>query len=265
MGVAVGIVTMNRPRFASKSVRAANACLSPLEIPLFLHNDGSDPKYRGEYRRIYARTPGMRVENPPENLGVAHAKNRLLERMLKETDADWLFLLEDDILIQSQEAVTEYVRVAEEAGLHHLSFAHHGAANAGGPTSVSGDVAFFPHSIGAWCLYSRDCLESSGLFDEHFHNAWEHVELELRLIHDGFMPGAGAYSYPDVLGSGEWLKEIPNSIASSSIRPREDWYSSIRDGLVYWCDRKPETFEMLFGPGTPLEGYAQEVIARGIL
>lgn len=262
MGVAVGIVTYNRPRFADKCLRSVQAHLEPLGFDLSVCNDGSDSKFRGEYQRAYKRLQSASIVEMPENQGVAVAKNRLLEHMLESTDSKWLFLLEDDILIQSPKAVTEYVRVAEATGLHHLSFAHHGQANAGGAVAVDGDVEFFPHSVGAWCLYSRDCLEASGLFDEHFHNAWEHVEHELRLIRDGFMPGADAYKYPDVAGSDVWLKEIPDSIEKSSIRPRDDWQTSIRDGLIYWSDRKPETYNMLFGKGTPLEEYAKGVIGN---
>jgi len=260
--IAIGVVTYNRPRFADKCLRSVQAHLEPLGFDLSVCNDGSEGKYRAEYQRAYRRLQSASIIEVPENQGVSVAKNLLLTHMLESTDAKWLFLLEDDILIQSPKAVTEYVRVAEATGLHHLSFAHHGQANAGGAVAVDGDVEFFPHSVGAWCLYSRESLEASGLFDEHFHNAWEHVEHELRLIHDGFMPGADAYKYPDVAGSDVWLKEIPDSIEKSSIRPRDDWQTSIRDGLVYWSDRKPETYNMLFGKGTPLEEYAKGVIGN---
>ena len=40
-----------------------------------------------------------------------------------------LFLCEDDMQILSPKAVTEYVRVGHERGLHHLSFALHGPMN----------------------------------------------------------------------------------------------------------------------------------------
>ena len=226
-----------------------------------LCNDGSGGKYRAEYQRAYKRCPDMKVFDPQENGGVSVAKNILLRWMLEETDAEWLFILEDDIIIKSPEAVTECVRVAEETGIHHFSFAHHGDGNIGGPISTEGDVEYHFHSVGSWCMYSRESLEKVGLFDENFHNAWEHVEMEMRLIKEGFMPGAGPHRYPDVVGSSVWLKEIPDSIEKSSIRPRDDWQSSITNGLKYWSSAKPETFEMLFGEGTYLEEYAKRLLA----
>ena len=260
MKVAIGVTTYNRPKFLAKSLRALNDNLRGLEAPVWVCNDGSGPKYSAEYRRAYTRFPGATIIECPENRGVAAAKNTLLRMMLDVTNADWFFLLEDDIEITSSKAISAYVDAAEEFGTHHLSFAHHGPANAQGPTAIEGQIEFYPHSIGAWCLYSRHSLEEAGLFDENFHNAWEHVEHELRLIQQGLMPGAGPHRFPDVAGSAGWLRELPNSIEKSAIRPRSDWQASIAQGLAYWRQAKPSTFDAMFGAGTPLESYA-----RGIL
>ena len=260
MQVALGVCTYNRPAFADKCLRAIRDHVAPLVCAVAVYNDGSDPKYHAEYRRAYKRLEGATIIEAPDNRGVASAKNTLLRWMLDTTEADWLILCEDDIFVQAPEAVTEYVQVAEETGLHHLSFAHHGPGNQAGPVSVRGKVGYYVHSIGAWCLYSRECLETVGLFDENFHNAWEHVELEVRLAQAGFMPNAGLHRFPDVLGSEQWLVEAPNSIEKSSIRPRDDWQQSIIDGLTYWANVKPETFTLLFGPGTQLEDYARGVL-----
>jgi len=202
----------------------------------------------------------MAVIECPENRGVAAAKNTLLRSMLDTTDADWLFLIEDDIIVKSPMAVVAYVEAAKAYGLHHLSFAHHGPANADGPVAVEGAIEFYPHSIGAWTMFSRECLEEVGLFDENFHNAWEHVEHEMRLIAAGFMPGAGAHRFPDVKDSALWLSELPNAITESAIRPRADWKTSISSGLRYWRDEKPDTYRMLFGRGMPLESYALNIL-----
>lgn len=262
MKIAVGITTYNRPRFAYKSIRALEAAQRPPEASLTLVNDGSDPRYHAEYQRAYKRAPQMAVIELTENQGVAVAKNTALRHMLDNTDADWLFLLEDDILLKSHEAMTRYVEVAQATGTHHLSFAHHGTANAAGPVDIIDDVEFYGHSIGAWTMFSREALETVGLFDENFHNAWEHVEHEMRLIDAGLMPNAGPHRFPDVKDSALWLEEIPKSIEQSAIRPRSDWNESIIRGLRYWREAKPETFTQLFGPGTPLENYANTVLSH---
>ena len=262
VNAALGITTYNRPQFAEKCGRAIEIQLGAVLDAVYLYNDGSDSKHRGSYERAYAplRRFGATILDEPENRGVAFAKNRLLERMLEETDAEWLFLIEDDIKVLHPRAITQYVRVGESTGLHHLSFAHHGPGNAAGPIDTDGRVEFYQHSIGAFTMFSRESLLAVGLFDENLHNAWEHVEHEMRLIVAGFMPGCGPHRYPDVAGSYQWLNEFPNSIEKSSIRPRPDWSSNIITGLRYWRDQKPETYALLFGPGTPLEAYASSVI-----
>ena len=261
MSVALGVTTMNRPKFASKCLRSISDHVTQLCDAVAIYNDGSDQKHSAEYRRAYAKCDGLVVLDEPVNRGVAVAKNRLLEWMLSETDAEWLMLCEDDIVVRSPKAVTEYVAVAERRGIAHLSFAHHGPANLGGAVRIDGSLSYFPHSIGAWTIFSRAMLMDIGLFDENFHNAWEHVEHELRAIRAGYMLAAGPMCYPDVTGSQDWLAEIPGSIEKSSIRPRSDWQLNIRDGLMYWRDNKPETFEMLFGPGMALEVFATRVLS----
>ena len=259
--IAVGVTTYNRPKYLAKSLRALAGAVAALDVPVWIYNDGSDQRHHAEYNRAYKRLTDAHVIEAEANRGVAYAKNRLLEAML-DAGADWLLLLEDDIEIISPEAITNYVQAAEATGIEHLSFAHHGPANQQGPVEVTGDIEFYPHSIGAWCLYSRHALETAGLFDENFHNAWEHVEHELRLIQHGLMPGAGPHRFPDVVNSSLVLRELPNAIERSAIRPRDDWQQSIVEGLAYWHSAKPETFDIMFGEGMPLHGYALAMLGQ---
>lgn len=257
--IAVGITTYNRPKFLAKCLRGLAGALRGLDASVWVYNDGSDPRHSAEYQRAYRRLPEASIEEAGSNRGVAYAKNRLLEAMLAD-GADWLFLLEDDIEITSPDAISAYIDASRQTGVHHLSFAHHGDANASGPVAISSPIEFYPHSVGAWTLYTRQCLEAVGLFDENFHNAWEHVEHELRLVQHGFMPGAGAHRFPDVEGSSLWLREQPSAIERSAIRPRDDWQQSIVEGLAYWREARPDTFTMMFGPGMPLEDYANNTL-----
>lgn len=263
MKVGVGVTTYNRPEYAEKCLRALVANVGS-DMPLVLYNDGSDSKHRGAYRRAYRillRRDNVHIMEPPDNHGVAWAKNRLCESLLDQ-GCDWVFLLEDDVLLRAPEAVSKYVEVATSNHMHHLAFAHHGPANATGPVEVKGDLAFYPHSVGAWCLYSREWLVNVGLFDEHMVNAFEHVEMELRGFHMGYAPECGPHRFPDVAASHRWLSEIPGSLAYSAIRVRDDWATNIRNALAYWALARPITFGMMFGPGTPLENYAAHILGK---
>lgn len=262
--IGVGITTMNRPDFCEKSIKALLRQCGIIVDRVAVYNDGSDRKHKGAYARAFRPLtdhPNALVMDVSDNSGVAIAKNSLIEHLLGE-GCDDVFILEDDIKITSPEAVTRYLDVAKANTLHHLSFAHHGPANLGGPVDVAGDVAFYPHSIGAWCYYSREFLLNVGLFDEHMLNAMEHVELELRAYIEGYAPGGGPHRFADAVGSEGWLTELPGAIEKSSIRPRPDWQRNIHDSMKYWRDNKSETYSLLFGSGTPLEAYAKSIIGE---
>lgn len=255
MSVGICLITFDRPVYAMKSTKAIRKHLSDVVNHFVVVNDGSSAKYNGEYRRLEKTVQdmgGLYVARETNN-GPATAKNTGIHYLMDEKKCDWIFTCEDDIIVQSPSAVTEYTRIAEETGLSHLSFAHHGPANSSGPVENIGDVDYFFHSVGAWCMFSRESLETHDLLDENFVRAWEHVEHELRL-------GVEPHRYPDIARSADYLTEIPGSIERSSIRPLSDWQSNIRDGLRYWQLEKPDTFNALFGAGMPLHAYANGII-----
>lgn len=261
MTVGLCVVTFNRPSYCEKSVKAVRKHLTEVVDHIVVVNDSSDPKYNGEYRRVEKATQsiGGTYMGCDVNGGVAKAKNVGLRWLLNQ-GCDDLFVLEDDILITSPKAITGYLEAAQRSGHSHLSFAHHGPANASGPpvATTTFGVEYFFHAIGAWCYYTADALNDVGLLDERFLNAWEHVEHSLRLAVAGYT--TGPYKWADAIGSAAWLTEIVGSIDKSSIRPRSDWSSNIRTGLMYWRDEKPDTFKMMFGDGTPLQAWSESIL-----
>ncbi len=256
MTIGVTICSLNRPEYAEKCVKAVRKHLTDVVDHIVFVNDGSSEKHNGAYRRVQKAIQSMNGTyiGMDTNRGVAVAKNIGLQFLL-DRGCDVIFTLEDDIIIQSPKAVTEYIRIGQESGLSHFAFSHHGPANEGGPVEVDGEIEYYFHSVGAWCMFTADDLNKYGLLDENLHNAWEHVLHELEI-------GVQPHRYPDIAGSANYLKEIPGSIERSSIRVRDDWASSIHDGLVYWRDNKPDTFDMLFGDGTPLENFRRQWLSN---
>ena len=195
MTIGLTVCTFDRPAFCMKTVKAIRRHLDGVIDHLVVVNDGSNAKFNGEYRRVekLVQSIGGTYIRQERNGGVAVAKNVGL-RFLLGKSCDWLITCEDDILIRSPKAVTEYIRIGKQTGLTHFSFAHHGDANYSGPVDTDGDVEYYFHSIGAWCMFTADDLNKYGLLDENFVRAWEHVEHELRL-------GCEPYRYPDIAHS----------------------------------------------------------------
>jgi len=260
MTVALGITTWNRPDFAKVCVESVAEHLTGVVDYLFLYNDASEKKYAGSYADVYKsfEAIGGKVFDATENKGVAFAKNRLLEAML-ETDADWFFLLEDDHAITDPKAITEYIATSERTGIHHLSFCHHGASTKEDYlVESSNGVDYFRLCGATYTSFSRECIEACGLFDERFYNAWEHIEHELRLMKDGFMPTCRANRHPDVHGSQHWVREQENANTLSSIRTPDGDKRQLDIGLLNWKTFHPDTYADFLGKDWGLWNWINE-------
>jgi GT2 family glycosyltransferase len=228
--IGLGIVTYNRPDYFRQSVRAAYKYKPDY---LVIYNDGSDEK---DYQEIYQKYPADLVIHADQNQGVAKAKNTLLRELLAK-GCEHLFLLEDDIIIKSGEVFERYIRAGKKSGIQHFNFAHHGPANVDGLQYSDGLIDYYPHCVGAFSYYTRECIEQSGFMDEHFVNCWEHVEHTKRIGDLGYTTPFTAFA--DVTGSKELLAEIPGSIEYSSIRRSKAWKKRMAEGLKYWKSIDP--------------------------
>ena len=245
--IALGVLTHDRPEYCDQVLAGVAKHLAGVVDRVYVRNDGSDPRHLPSYHRAYRRVPSATVAHDPRNRGVAAAKNALLWAMLDD-GADWLFLLEDDVVPVSSEAITGYLAACEASGFEHLSFAHHGPANTNGSMSVDGPVTCWPNYVGAFSAYSAESLRTVGMFDEGFRNCCEHVHLTLRMARAGYTDPR-PYHAADATGSERWLAEIPGSFERSTIRNYPTFDTMVGEGLAYWREADPVTYHMLY----PLE------------
>ena len=231
--IGLGVVTYNRPDYFAQCLAGVTAHLLDEADVICVYNDGSTPEHRPAYQRAYRDLPDkIAVIHADENHGVAHAKNTLLQRMMA-AGCDALFLLEDDIVPQSPEAIRGYVRAARKSGYQHFNFAYHAEDLTGvHPFLRTKYVSFFYSCIGAYSFYTRQAIERVGYMDEHFINAYEHVEHTVRIIRAGLTAPFG--SFADATGAPHWLRQIPGSLQQSAIRVRPDWAARMADALAYW-------------------------------
>ena len=233
MKVGVGICTYNRLDYFKQSFNAAIDKLHNVVDVWCVYNDGSDKdsEYYDEFLNSVEKTyPDIKIFNPRANGGVGKAKNTLLKHMM-DHNCDYMWLLEDDIIIKDEKAVTGYIEAAEKSGFSHLCFAYHGPMNKV-PMYKDDWLEYHGACIGAWCLYTKEIIEKVGYFNEKMINAFEHVHLTKRIGDMGYCPPFGLFI--DATGSKNWLEEIEGSIDNSSIRPREDWESNIQKALQIW-------------------------------
>lgn len=240
MKIGLGIVTYNRPGFFAQCADSVIKNGRDIDY-LVVYDDDSDDKHELEYIDALDELKSCFKEKihiilSDKNRGVGKAKNIVLKNMFNH-GCDYMFTLEDDILLKSPEVFNKYIEAGKKTGFHHLNFALHGPANKGGYKYTDNTVDYYPHCVGAFSMYTKEVIEKVGYIDENFNNAWEHCEFTQRIGDAGLT--SPFWAFADVHGSQNLLEEIPGSIDNSSIRPNPNWQKNIDEGLKYWREKDP--------------------------
>ena len=237
--IGVGVITCNRPAFFEKCLASIPGDVVDYIVVV---NDG-DP-----LPETNVLTGVSKVIQHPKNLGVGRAKNSAL-RYLLDQGADYLFLIEDDIVISDKTVFEQYIKASEVTGMSHFMYGYHGPANkqAGIPNPrlvieypENVKIALNPHCVGAFCFYTRDILTQIGIFDEVYFNALEHIDHSLLIVKAGKIPAY--WWWPDLQNSFTLLSEQACSEVNSSIRPRPDWQENIRKAAQHFYTKHGVNF-----------------------
>lgn len=172
--------------------------------------------------------PKITILRNSKNSGFATSNNKAMEHMFKY-GYEHLFIMNDDIIMKSQDTCLRYIDYAKTTDIKHLSFGLHGPLNKNkGYYNLQG-IWVYPDCVGAFSYYHRDIINNIGYMDTEFKNAWEHVWYTLQISEAGYT--TPFWQFADVPNSYELLEEIPGSINNSIIRPRKDWQKNIQDGM----------------------------------
>jgi len=199
----------------------------------------------------------INTKAPYQSVGVA--KNKAMQIFMNRK-CDHIFLIENDILIQTPGVWQKYIDTALGSGIFHLNFGYHGPANRTSdyklpkpryvveyPKGIK--VALNEHCVGAFSYFHPTVIQNVGYHDTFFKNAWEHVELCQRIIKNNYMPAF--WWFPDVEGSDNMLKEIPGSIQNSSITHTDTWTKNMIDGANFY--RKKHGVSAVENEDTPID------------
>lgn len=234
--IGVSIITCNRKDFLLKLIDSLNGCKYD---ELVIINDGEklDIPHLNQY-----------IVNNDTNLGVAKSKNKAFQHLL-DAGCDYIFLIEDDMKIKRKDIFQAYINASKKSGVEHMMFAYHGPANKNG---ISGGIpcprlivnygdftlSLNQHCVGAFCYYTRESLETCGLIDEKFENAFDHVSHSYELYLKGF--STPYWWWADLGNSLDYIEEQACSENSSSIKTpekMEKWRNNINSSCNYFKEK----------------------------
>lgn len=212
--IGLGLVTYGRPEIAADTYRNIAEVLGEVVDAFVEVNDAAQGEALAEFMRAGMVFPGT-SRYQGENRGVSAVKNLCIDHLIAY-GCEHIFLVEDDKVFDDPKAITEYVRVANANGLGHLSWR---PPNAFDLRRTIGDVAVFNDHHGGFGYFRREAIEAVRLdngqvFDEGLVNAFEHIDLAMRLYQAGAIPLG--MCWPDVVGSDAWLHDrgLPSTISS---------------------------------------------------
>ena len=216
--IGLGLVTCDRYDYLIKSAFSLGEYGEILDY-LVVVNDGKKLKSTKIPTKCFPNHDVIEHDMPYQ--GVAVSKNNVIRKCL-ENGCDYIFIMEDDMLIQSPDIFQAYITAMEESNIQHMNFAHHGKANYNGnipiakmtATYATSSVTFFQNLIGAFSVYTKDCLLSIGNFDETYFNAMEHVDHTYQASQLGFT--SPFWWFADLTNSLDYIKEIEGSITNTT-------------------------------------------------
>ena len=210
--IGLGVVTYNRPEYFKK-IFASIPLYAVDEIVIV--NDGTP----------YGEENYVHCIQHETNMGVGISKNDAIKHLLSK-GCDYIFLMEDDIIIKDPIVFQKYIQASKQSGIQHFNYSQHGLMNkfpnteTPSPKTIiqySSDVsvALYPHCVGAFSFYTKKCLDKVGLLDEKFYNATEHLEHTYNIIKNGMHPPF--WWFADLPDANKYLADIPWSVQGSTI------------------------------------------------
>lgn len=240
--IGVGIITCNRPEYLNNLLRTIP--ITKVDT-LVVVNDG-DVK-----NKLNLSFPGVWLQNE-ENLGVGKSKNKAMQ-YLYDKGCDYIFIIEDDMIIKDENVFDRYIQAYKKSGIHHFNYGpgspfnrkqniefdlhnrhlldQHSEPNPKLIVDYGDDVkvALYEHTVAMFSFFTREVLEKVGYIDDAFYNAWEHVDHTYRIIKAGYHPPF--WWFADIADSVNYLTEAPGAIDNSSIANKSDqWAKNVYGG-----------------------------------
>lgn len=223
--IGIGIITCDRPHF----LKALLKTLEGIDIfELIVINDGNPINDLDKKTKVY--------NVDPQRQNVGNAKNIAMRHLL-DCNCDYIFTLEDDILIKDRNIFQKYIEASIKTGIQHFNFGFSQRENLDNNLKPVykkiidyGDIKIIltQHILGAFTFYTRNALQTIGLHYYEFNKGHgDHLELTYRA-------GVNKLTTPfwwfaDLYESWEMLENQSNLTTDSVVRRPETFWQNFNE------------------------------------
>ena len=247
--IGVGIITCNRPHYLKVLLDSISEDCGINE--LIVVNDGKplcdDVASIGEE---YDFSHVSWLQNK-ENLGVGKSKNKAL-KYLFEKGCDFIFLIEDDMVILDPSVFKQYIKASKVSGIQHFNYGPGSPFNCKqtlqhfdlynrhlldqtsepDPRLVvdykTQKISLYTHVTGMFSFYTKNVLNEIGFIDETYKNAWEHVDHTYQIIKAGCHPPF--WWFADIFDSHKFIASQKDAIENSTTsKNTKEWLDNVRE------------------------------------
>lgn len=231
--IGIGIVTCDRPEFYGECIKSIMQTHKDID-EIVVVNDSKNKQTIPSY--------GCHVINNKKNLGVGKSKNKLLKHLMNK-ECEHIFLVEDDVVFNSNQVVDQYIKLSQKSGVKHLNFCLHGEDNKINGESAPklvidyGDIkmSLYHNVYGALSYYHSSVIDDIGLMDKRYFNAMEHVDHTMQAINAGYHPPFRWFA--DVHNSDILISEQDHGHSDSKIRSNDDWMKNFQVAVSLFYDK----------------------------
>ncbi|NBP16793.1 glycosyltransferase, partial [bacterium] len=110
--IGVGIITCNRPDYLRNLLNSLVPCHDIIN-ELVVVNDGTPVTDFDLSKDVW-------IDNP-QNLGVGKSKNKAMQHLL-DKGCDYIFIIEDDMLILDPTVFDQYIKASKISGIQHFNY-----------------------------------------------------------------------------------------------------------------------------------------------
>lgn len=241
--IGVGIITCNRLDYLRGLINSLVPCQKYIDEMIVI-NDGKDiPEWNLSF--------GDWVDNET-NLGVAKSKNKALKHLIKK-NCDFLFIIEDDMVIKDPTVFNQYIEASKESGIQHFNYGPGSPFNRKqtvknydlhnrhvldqksqpNPKLIveykNCKIALYEHTVAMFSMFTKKILKKVGGYPEEYDKCWEHVDHTYQIIKLGYHPPF--WWFADLANSHELMKEADGAINNSSIaQDKQEWMERVMKG-----------------------------------